>query len=185
VTTSLTNAGTVRSTGVSADFDWQPTRRFSVSGGYSYDKAYIVSYTCAGQVGAALASCRDSHQGEMFPFAPKNKLTIMPSWLLPLHDVSYTARLNMTYSYTSHTNFDLDPNPMAQQPAYSLLGASLVFGFHHGKYHLSLIGRNLTNQFYTVFITPTGNGISPGSYQRLQVPRDAFRYWGVKFSADF
>ncbi|MGC8517055.1 MAG: TonB-dependent receptor [Steroidobacteraceae bacterium] len=185
VTTSLTNAGTVRSTGVSADFDWQPTRRLSISGGYSYDKAYIVSYNCAGQVGAALTSCRDSHQGEMFPFAPKNKLTIMPSWLLPLHNVGYTARLNVTYSYTSQTNFDIDPNPMAQQPAYSLLGASLVMGFDGGRYHLSFIGHNLTNQFYTVFITPTGNGVAPGSYQRLQIPRDAFRYWGVKFSANF
>lgn len=58
------------------DFDWQPTRRLSVTGGYAYDKAYIVSYTCAGQIGAALQSCRNSHDGEMFPFAPQNKLTI-------------------------------------------------------------------------------------------------------------
>ncbi len=185
VTTSLTNAGIVRSQGASVDFDWQPTDSLSITGGYAYDKAYIVSYTCAGQTGAALQGCRSSHDGEMFPFAPENKLTITPSWLLPLHDASFTARLNMSYSYTSHTNFDIDPNPMAQQPAYSLLGASLDLGFDNGKYHVSFIGHNLTNQFYTVFITPTGNGVSPGSYQRLQVPRDAFRYWGVRFSANF
>ncbi len=185
VTTSLTNAGVVRSEGASVDFDWQPTARFSVTGGYAYDHAYIVAYTCAGQTGAALHSCRSSHDGEMFPFAPQSKLTIMPSWLLPLHGVPFTARLNVHYSYTSHTNYDIDPNPMAQQPAYSLVGASLRIGFDNGKYHLSFIGHNLTNQFYTVFITPTGNGIAPGSYQRLQIPRDAFRYWGVRFSAKF
>lgn len=185
VTTSLTNAGVVRSEGVALDFDWQPTDNLSVTGGYAYDKAYIVTYTCAGQTGAALQSCRSLHDGAMFPFAPENKLNITPSWLLPLHDVSYTARLSLNYSYTSLTNFDINQNPMARQPGYSLLGATLDLGFDDGKYNVSLIGRNLTNQFYTVFITPTGNGISPGSYQRLQVPRDAMRYWGVKVTARF
>ncbi len=185
VTTSLANAGTVRSEGVALDFDWQPTDNLSVTGGYAYDKAYIVAYTCAGQTGAALQSCRSVHDGAMFPFAPENKLNITPSWLLPLHDVSYTARLSLNYSYTSLTNFDINQNPMARQPAYSLLGATLDLGFDNGKYNVSLIGRNLTNQFYTVFITPTGNGVSPGSYQRLQVPRDAMRYWGVKVTARF
>ena len=185
VTTSLTNAGTVRSKGVSVDFNWRPIDSLTITGGYAFDKAYIVSYLCAGQTGAKLASCRSVHDGGMLPFAPENKFDIMPSWLLPLHSESYTARLNLTYSYTSLTNFDIDQDPIARQPAYSLLGASLVLGFHDDDYHLAIIGRNLTNQFYTSFITPTGSGFSPGAYARLQVPRDATRYWGVRFSADF
>lgn len=185
VTTSLTNAGTVRSKGVSVDFNWRPIDSFTVSGGYAFDKAYIVSYLCAGQTGAKLDSCRSVHDGGMLPFAPENKFDIIPSWLLPLHGASFTARLNLDYSYTSLTNFDIDQDPIARQPAYSLLGASLVLGFHDDAYHLAFIGRNLTNQFYTSFITPTGSGFSPGAYARLQIPRDATRYWGVRASADF
>lgn len=183
VTTSLTNAGEVRSEGVSLDFSWRPIARVTVSGGYAYDNAFIVSYLCAGQTGAALMSCRTVHDGGMLPFAPKGKLTVTPSWLLPING-PVTARLNVTYDYTSLTNFDIDQTPMARQPAYSLVSASLNLGFDEDKYKLSLIGRNLTNQFYTTFITPTGNGIAPGSYARLQIPRDATRYWGITVSAE-
>ncbi|MDE2261457.1 MAG: TonB-dependent receptor [Gammaproteobacteria bacterium] len=185
VTTSLTNAGQVRSKGVSLDFNWRPIDSVTVSGGYAYDKAYIVSYMCAGQVGGALATCRGVHDGGMLPFAPQSKLDITPSWLLPLQGAPFTARLSVSYDYTSLTSFDIDQDPIARQPAYSLLGATLDFGFHQDDYHLALIGRNLTNQFYTAFITPTGSGFSPGAYARLQVPRDASRYFGVRLSMSF
>lgn len=174
-----------RSKGVSADFNWRPIDSLTISGGYAYDKAFIVAYACAGQAGAALANCRNVHDGGMLPFAPQSKFDIVPSWLLPLHEAAFTARLSVNYSYTSLTNFDIDQNPIARQPAYSLLGASLVLGFHDDDYQLAVIGRNLTNQFYTSFITPTGAAFSPGSYQRLQIPRDATRYWGLRFTAQF
>ena len=60
-----------------------------------------------------------------------------------------------------------------------------MLGFHDDAYPLANIGRNLTNPFYTSFITPTGSGFSPGAYARLQIPRDATRDWGVGFSPDF
>ena len=184
VTTSLTNAGTVRSEGATADFEWRPTKDFSVYGGYSYDKAYIVSYLCAGQVGAALTTCETVHDGAMLPFAPRNKADITPSYQLPLgSSVPFTTRVNVSYVYTSLTNFDIDQTPLARQPAYGLLNAGIVFTDPKDKYSLSLLGENLTNKFYTTFITPVGNGVAAGSFARLQVPRDATRYWGVSFSA--
>jgi iron complex outermembrane receptor protein len=60
-----------------------------------------------------------------------------------------------------------------------------MFSSRDGKYHLDFYVKNITNQYYTTFITPGGNGISAGSYTRLQVPRDAQRYTGVKLTADF
>jgi iron complex outermembrane recepter protein len=65
------------------------------------------------------------------------------------------------------------------------LNASLVFSDPNDKYELSLMGRNLTDKFYTDFITPVGNGVAAGSYARLQVPRDAERYFGVSLTAKF
>ncbi len=185
VTTNLTNAGTVRSQGVSLDFDWRPISSVTVSGGYSYDHAFIVAFKCAGQTGASLTSCRTVHDGHLLPFAPRNKLSIDSSWLLPLNGASFTTRLGVTYSYTSLINYDLDQDPIARQPGYSLVGAYVNFGWDDDRYSLSLFGRNLANQFYTDFITPTGSGYAPGSYQRLQIPRDATRYWGVRASAKF
>jgi iron complex outermembrane recepter protein len=186
VTTSLTNAGQVRSEGFSADFDWHPLKSVTVKGGYAYDKGYIVSYRCAGQTGAALVTCQTIHNGAPLPFAPKNRADITPSWLLPTgSSVPFTTRLVASYVYTSATNFDIDQTPQARQPGYGLLNGSIVFADPSNKYQLSLIGRNLTNKFYTTFITPVGNGVAPGSFARLQVPRDAERYWGVSVSASF
>jgi iron complex outermembrane receptor protein len=184
VTTSLTNAGTVRSEGATADFEWRPIQDFSVYGGYSYDKAYIVSYFCVGQTGAALTTCQTTHNGAMLPFAPRNKFDVTPSYLLPLgSSVPFQTRVNMSYVYTSMTNFDIDQTPLARQPGYGLLNAGIVFSDPKDKYELSLLGQNLTNKFYTTFITPIGNGVAPGSAARLQVPRDAQRYWGISFAA--
>ena len=186
VTTSLTNAGTVRSQGVTADFDWKPIPTFDVAGGYAYDDATIVSYLCAGQTGAALTTCRDVHNGAPLPFAPKSKLNLTPSWLLPTgSSVPFTSRLIVSYVYTSMINYDIDQTPLARQPGYGLLNASLVFADLNDKYELSLMGRNLTDKFYTDFITPVGNGVAAGSYARLQIPRDAERYFGVSFTAKF
>ena len=184
VTTSLTNAGTVRSEGVTADFEWRPITDFSVYGGYAYDKAYIVSYFCVGQTGAALTTCQTTHNGAMLPFAPRNKFDVTPSYLLPLgSSVPFQTRVNLSYVYTSLTNFDIDQTPLARQPGYGLLNAGIVFSDPKDKYQLSLLGQNLTNKFYTTFITPIGNGVAPGSAARLQVPRDAQRYWGISFAA--
>ena len=186
VTTSLTNAGTVRSQGFTADFDWRPITGFDLAGGYAYDAATIVSYLCAGQTGAALTTCRNVHDGAPLPFAPRNKFNITPSWLLPTGTaVPFTSRVILSYVYTSTINYDIDQTPLARQPGYGLLNASLVFSDPNDKYELSLMGRNLTDKFYTDFITPVGNGVAAGSYARLQVPRDAERYFGVSLTAKF
>lgn len=185
VTTNLTNAGTVRTEGASMNLNWYPGHGLSFYGQFGYDNAFIVKYACTGLTGSSLTSCRTTHDGGMLPFAPRFKSNVGGSWLLPLQGVPFTARLGVTYSYTSLTNFDIDQNPMARQPAYGLLGANLRVGWNHGKCHLTIFGRNLTNRFYTSFITVTGNGTSPGSWARNQIPRDATRFYGVRLSYDF
>ena len=185
VTTTLTNAGTVRSSGATADFEWRPIKDFSIYGGYAYDKGIIVAYQCNPAIltAAQLATCT-GHDGKMLPFAPRNKANITPSYLLPLgSEVPFQTRVNVSYVYTSLTNFDIDQTPLARQPSYGLLNGSIVFSDQKDKYSLSFLGENLTNKFYTTFITPVGNGVAAGSFQRMQVPRDATRYWGIMFSA--
>lgn len=184
--TSLTNAGAVRSEGVEFEGVWKPFRDLTFSGGYTYDDAIIGSYNCPTNLSPANRTTCLAHNGQRLPFAPRHKLDVTGEWRLPFSDsLPFDTRLVSTYSYQSEDNFDIDQTPLARQPAYSLVNASLIFATKDGKYHLSVIAKNLANQFYTTFITPSGNGVAAGSYTRLQVPRDANRYVGAVLQANF
>ncbi|MHB8284292.1 MAG: TonB-dependent receptor, partial [Caulobacteraceae bacterium] len=187
VTTTLTNAGDVRSEGVELEATWRPVRDLTVTGGYTYDDAIIVAYHCdASSLTAANYATCVGHDGKQLPFAPKNKFDTTIDWRLPLDGIApFDTDATLTDSYTSLTNFDIDQTPLARQPGYILVDASLTFTTKDGHYHLSFIAKNLTNQYYTTFITPSGDGVSAGSYTRLQVPRDAQRYVGVVAKASF
>ena len=184
--TSLTNAGAVRSEGVELEGTWRPFRDLTFTGGYTYDDAIIVSYICPTNLSAANRATCLAHNGQRLPFAPRHKLDVTGDWRLPFSEsLPFETRLVSTYSYQSEDNFDIDQTPLARQPAYALVDASLIFSTKDEKYHLSVIAKNLANQFYTTFITPSGNGIASGSYTRLQIPRDANRFVGVLLQANF
>ena len=187
VTTTLTNAGAVRSEGVELEGTWRPIRDLSFSGGYTYDDAIIVAYHCdASTLTAANYATCVNHDGKPLPFAPRHKLDITGDWNMPFNDMApFDTRLSSTYSYSSETNFDIDQTPLARQPAYGLLDANVVLSTKNDRYKLTFIAKNLTNQYYTTFVTPVGNGVAAGSYTRLQIPRDAQRYLGVVASASF
>ena len=186
VATSLTNAGTVRTSGFEIEGTFQPSPAFSLSGGYSYTNAKILSYFCPATLSAAnLATCV-AHNGQPLPFAPRDKFNLTANWRLPFGE-ALPVKVNLipTVSYQSRTNFDIDQTPLARQPKYALLNATLTVATRDDRYSLSLIAKNLTDKFYTAFITPAGNGVAAGSYTRLQVPRDARRYIGVLGQINF
>jgi iron complex outermembrane receptor protein len=185
---TLKNAGTVRSEGAELMFTWRATHDLLVSGGYTFDNARIVQYNCApvSAIGLANYTTCILHDGHSLPFAPKNKVNINTSYDTPLAQVTpYSLRLTSTYTYTSQINYDIDQTPLAQQAGYGLWDAAAIFSTQDGKYTLGFYVKNITNQYYTTFITPSGNGIAAGSYTRLQVPRDAQRYTGLKLTANF
>ena len=186
VATSLTNAGTVRSSGFEIEGTFNPTPAFSLSGGYSYTRAKILSYFCPATLSAAnLATCV-AHNGQPLPFAPRDKFNVTANWRLPLgDDLPVKVNLIPTVNYQSRTNFDIDQTPLARQPKYALLNATLTVATRDDRYSLSLVAKNLADKFYTAFITPSGNGVAAGSYTRLQVPRDARRYIGVLGQVNF
>jgi len=183
---TLQNAGTVSSRGGETMLTWRATPDLLVSGGYTYDDAIIVAYNCPASLGAAnVISCK-LVDGRPLPFAPKNKVNVNTSYDVPApSNWPFKLRLTSTYTYTSWINYDIAQTPLARQPGYGLWDAAALFTSRDGKYHLGFFVKNITNQYYTTFITPGGNGVSAGSYTRLQVPRDAQRYTGVKLTADF
>jgi iron complex outermembrane receptor protein len=183
---TLKNAGSVRSYGAEFNTNWRATQDLTFVGGYTYDEATIVSYNCPTSIGAANVVTCLLHNGHTLPFAPKNKFNISGAYDVPMPEaLPFNVRLNSTYTYTSLINFDIDQTPLAKQPGYGLWDIAATITTKDGRYSLALIGKNLTNQYYTDFITPSGNGIAAGSYTRLQVPRDAQRYVGVRATMNF
>jgi iron complex outermembrane receptor protein len=179
---TLTNAGRVRSRGFEADFSARATDHFTLNGGYTYNEGTIRAFSCnaATLTAAQLATCL-AHNGKPLPFAPKHKFNLGADWRLPFtDDLPFNVRLGSQVSYSSRINFDLDQTPLAQQAPYALVDANITFATKNGKFELSLIGKNLTDKYYVSFITPAGDGVNATSYQRLQVPRDAQRYFGVR-----
>eukprot|EP01037_Dinobryon_pediforme_P017487 gene17487-17682_t len=203
-TVTLGDAGDVRARGAEFDVSWKATSDLTLSGGYTYDDATIVTYNCAAAQSAYattattanqlnLAKCL-AHNGKPLPFAPKNKFNVTGVYDAPLPpSVPFDLKLATTYTYTSTINFDLDQSSLARQPSYGLWDLTATFSTKDGRYRLAIIGKNLTDQYYTTFITPGGAGpaagtlapLQPGSFTRLQVPRDAQSYWGVKLTASF
>ena len=184
---TLTSAGRVRSQGFEADFSLRAGGGLNITGGYTYNEGTIRAFNCnpTTLTAAQLTTCL-AHNGKPLPFAPKHKFNIGADYALPLGDaLPFDVRLGTQLSYTSRINFDLDQTPLAQQAPYALLDANITFASKDGKYQVSLIGKNLTDKYYTSFITPAGNGVTANSYQRLQVPRDAERYFGVRLSAKY
>lgn len=186
VTVSLNNAGDVRTRGFEMEFTYNVIPGLNFSGGYTFDDASILHFRCAASLtGANLTTCLD-HDGRPLPFAPRNKADIAGNWTLPFSGrLPFDVDFGSTLSYTGFTNYDIDQTPLARQPAYALLGATLSFSSKDDRYRVSLLGKNLTDRFYTTFITPQGNGVAAGSFARLQVPRDAERYFGVQGTVKF
>jgi len=201
---TLGDAGDVRARGAEFDVSWKATSDLTFSGGYTYDDATIVTYNCTAAQSAYTAAATTSnqlnlakclaHNGKSLPFAPKNKFNVTGVYNAPLpQSVPFDLKLATTYTYTSTINFDLDQSSLARQPSYGLWDLTATFSTKDGRYRLAIIGKNLTDQYYTTFVTPGGAGpvagtlapLQAGSFTRLQVPRDAQSYWGAKLTASF
>jgi iron complex outermembrane receptor protein len=190
IISNLVNVGNVQTKGVEAELQWRALDSLTLAFAGTFMDAKILQYTCpAGLSAAQLAFCQ-AHNGKPLPFAPDTKLFASAEWRAPVLE-NWETTFNVNYSYQSEITFDVDQNPLARQGAYGLLGASLAFATKDDRYRISLIGRNLTDKFYTTFKTPQGSaavlGATPpaGSFIRQLVPRDAERYWGVMASAKF
>jgi iron complex outermembrane receptor protein len=202
-TVTLGDAGNVRSRGFELNTSWRATEDLTLAGGYTYDDGYIVKYNCTAAEGVASSAPTASnvanvtkclaHNGEPLPFAPRNKFDVTANYNVPLpSSTPFNLRLNTTYTYSSTINFDLDQGELARQPGYGLWDVSATFSTKDNRFKLAFIGKNVLNQYYTSFITPattvapgTLNPPLAGSYSRLQVPRDAQAYAGVKLTANF
>jgi len=172
--TRLTNAGNVSTQGIEADFVWQATENWTISGGFAKVDAEIDEFFCP--IGEA---CTD-RSGLEVPFAPDLKYSLATQYVSEFENMNVIY--NASYVYTDDQVATLPSNtgdfsPAVRLPDYSMLNASVAFSFNDDKYRFTLIAKNLTDEQY--FTSYSGDGF------RYQVPRDADRHFGIQFRSNF
>jgi iron complex outermembrane receptor protein len=76
---------------------------------------------------------------------------------------------------------DLNEPVALRIPGYTTVDLTLALTDADERFRVALVGRNLTDESYTVLRTSGGPGGSP----RLQIPRDADRYFGIQARFNF
>lgn len=176
-TTTLTNAGDISTEGIEVDFVWQPLENFQLSGGLASITAEIDRFNCP--VGVPASACTD-RSGLDVPFSPDLKFTLSANYIH--HLANSDLIFNGSFVHTDEQVAGLPSNngttaPQALLPEYDLFNASVAWSFAEDKYRVTLIGKNLGDESYVT--TFSGDGF------RYQIPRDAERYFGVAFKANF
>jgi iron complex outermembrane receptor protein len=166
--TTLTNAGEVSSQGVEFDFQYKPSSYFAIGGGIAYTDAQVDKFfTPPGST----PTVRD---GTQLPLAPELKGSLVVEGAFPIG--SWTLAPNVVVSYTEDQFSDLNEPAALKIPSYTTVDVALALTDADDRIRLSLIGRNVTDEAYTVLKTAGG----PGGVPRLQIPRDADRYFGIQ-----
>ena len=83
--------------------------------------------------------------------------------------------------YTDDQYSDLNEPAITLIPSYTTLDLTVAVSDKDDRYRVTFVGRNLTDESFAALVTRDG----PGGAPRLQIPRDADRYFGVQFRANF
>ena len=186
--TRLTNAGDVSTRGIEVDGIWAINEYITLTGSLAYNDAEIDGFN----------SPIDPTTGQ--PQFPGGVFSGQDLLFSP--DFNYTVGLNVNYPVSDTVDFFLNttfsgvddqesflpggnpdpavnPFPIPAQgllPSYELWDLSLGLSFND-TYRVTLIAKNLLDDS---FVTTNS-----GDVFRFQIPREADRYFGVNFRADF
>ncbi len=172
--TRLTNAGNVSTQGIEVDLALQATEQLKLIAGIARTVATIDEFFCpTGE------QCTD-RSGLDVPFSPDLKYMISLNYFTELEEMNITW--DASYVYTDEQKATLPTNtgvfnPEVVLPDYAILNASIKFSFDDDNFHITLIGKNLTDESY--YTSYSGDGF------RYQVPRDADRYFGLQLRKQF
>lgn len=177
--TTLTNAGEVSTEGFEVDFQARPSDRFSIGGGIAYADAQVDQFfTPPGQT-------PQIESGSKLPLAPEWKASLNGSYRIELASVDVTP--TVLFNYTDEQFADLITKSNTAQlnivriPSYSTVDLNVAIASKDDRYRLTLVGRNLTDESFAALVTRGG----PAGAPRLQIPREASRYFGAEFRYSF
>lgn len=175
--TTLTNAGEVETQGAEIDFIARPTTNLSLSGGIAYANAQVVRFPVPpGAPPGTLPTVRD---GTQLPLAPKWKATLAGQYFFEFDRFNFTP--GMVFAFQSEQWSDLNEPAALRIPTYGTLDLNFAFTDKADRYGLTLHARNVTDRQFVSLRTAGG----PGGVPRLQIPREADRYFGLQFRMNF
>ncbi len=166
VVTNLTNAGTVKSKGFEADLLAVPFDGLTLRASAAYADAYVKAFNPNPATNAP-----DARNGTQLPLAPKFVYTLGGSYVAALGAVK--LYLDSDYRHVGKQFSDLGEQGLIDP--YGIWNASIGFSDAEDRYRLTFHARNITDQSYALLNVSNG--------QRLQIPRDADRYFGVSLRA--
>ncbi len=171
--TTLTNAGKVTTGGVELEIQAKPTDRLTISGGLAYTDARIDNFfTPPGQTPRFIA-------GSALPLAPLWKASALAEYTIPF--ATFDIVPNILIAYQDEQFSDLNEPAALRIPGYTTVDLSVAIRDQNDRFRIALVGRNVTDENFVAL--KTGGG--PGGAPRLQIPREADRYFGAQFRFNF
>lgn len=168
VVSNLTNAGSVRSQGFEADLLAVPMDGLTLRASAAYADAKVLKFNPNPSTNAP-----DARNGTRLPLAPKFTYTLGGSYERDLG--GFKIYLDTDFRHVSKQFSDLgESGPI---DAYGIWNAGIGFSDTEDNYRLTFLARNITDKAYALLNVSAG--------QRLQIPRDADRYFGVSLRAKF
>ncbi len=164
--TNLTNAGTVKSEGFEVDLTVAPVDGLTLRASGAYADARVKEFNPN-----PLTNAPDARNGTRLPLAPKFTYTLGGSYETDLG--GFRLYVDSDFRHVGRQFSDLGEQGPIE--SYGLWNASIGFSDADDLYRLNFHARNITDESYALL--NVGNG------QRLQIPRDADRYFGVSLRA--
>jgi len=166
VVSNLTNAGSVKSEGFEVDLLAVPADGWTLRASGAYADATVKRFNPNPATNAP-----DARNGTQLPLAPKFTWTIGTSYERDLG--GFKMYLDTDFRHVSRQFSDLgEQGPIA---AYGIWNGSIGFSDPDDNYRVSFLARNITDKAYALLNVSAG--------QRLQIPRDADRYFGISLRA--
>ncbi|MFN9739734.1 MAG: TonB-dependent receptor [Pseudomonadota bacterium] len=175
--TTLTNAGEVKTEGLELEILARPTEALSISGGVAYTDARVESFPVPAT--APPGTLPTVRSGTQLPLAPKRKASLAGQYQFDFDSFNFSPGLVVAYQDEQWS--DLNEPAALRIPGYTTVDLTFTFADKDDRYRLTLIGRNVTDQQFVALRTAGG----PGGVPRLQIPRDADRYFGLQFRMNF
>ena len=163
------NAGEVTTQGLDFEFGWRtPIDGLGISGALAYlDAEFTDDFIQPGADGLRGTDDDINLDGRRAAQAPEFSGNVAFDWTVPVGD---TLELLMAGNVAYNDGYITDDSTLNDfvQDSFFTLDATAGFGAEDGRWRLSVIGLNLTDEIFTVtsgprpFLAPAGFGLPPG-----------------------
>lgn len=174
-----TNAGEVQTKGIEAEFEYAPhsVAGLNLRGSINYNKSEYADYIAPCFGGQSIAEgCDNTFQGTYGQDLSGKSTAVSPDWTgsfgvsyeTPISDnadlgLSVDSRYSGSYLASSFAH------PLSLQEIYLTIDGAVSVSFNDDKYEISLIGKNLTNEFVVGGVidgpnTGAGTGTNNGTH---------------------